>query len=120
MIVLCVAISFIHIPIGSPSFVYNLTVSVSCNCFRGLIIRASWDPATSNPLCGSIVYETMLSLSNGTIVRMTGTTNKFQFFSGIHVRPATHYNVTVASRNYAGVGESRTISISTPSELLDS
>ena len=109
-----------YIPIGLPSSVYNLTVSVTCDV--RLSIRATWDPATvGDPLCGDIYYDVMLSLSNGTILIMRSTTHiKFYFFSNVHpVRPSTHYNVTVASRNYAGVGESRSISISTPfSELL--
>ena len=105
----------IHISIGSPSSVRNLIATVTC---LQLSIRTIWDPATGNPLCGDISYDVMLSLSNGTIIMVTSTTNNFYTFSDS--TPATDYYVTVAGRNNAGVGESVRVDITSQSELLDS
>ena len=58
----------------------------------------SWDPATSDLVCGPVSYDVTISPS-GVMMRITDTSYNFTGLT-----PDTSYTVTVAGRNNAGVG----------------
>ena len=70
----------------------------------------SWDPATSDPLCGPVSYVVTISPSDG-VVMMKITDTSYNFTG---ITPDNSYTVTVAGRNSAGVGESTMIVVNTP------
>lgn len=79
-------------------------------------INATWSAATGQLLCGSVSYVVTLSLPDGTTVNTTTTDNTAYTFTNL--APNTSYNVTVASRNNAGLGESRSDTVRTLSEFF--
>ena len=73
-------------------------------------IAASWDPVTSDPVCGPVSYDVTILPSNGVVMRkITNTTYSF-----IELTPYTIYNITVTGRNDAGVGESAKVIVNAP------
>ena len=70
---------------------------------------ASWDPVTSDPVCGPVSYDVTISPSGGvTMMRITDISYNF---TGLI--PNISYTVTVAGRNNAGVGRSSSTTIRT-------
>ena len=70
----------------------------------------SWDPVTSDPVCGPVSYDITISPSDGVVMmRITDTSYNFTGLT-----PDNNYTVTVAGRNDAGVGESTKISFFIP------
>ena len=70
----------------------------------------SWDPFTSDPVCGPVSYDVTISPSDG--VMMMRITNTSYNFTGLQF--GTNYTVTVAGRNNAGAGESSMITFYKP------
>ena len=70
---------------------------------------ASWDPVTSDPVCGPVSYDVTISSSNG--VMMMRITDTSYNFTGLI--PDSSYTVTVAGINNAGVGRSSSTTIRT-------
>ena len=62
----------------------------------------SWDPSTSDPVCGPITYNVIISPSDGVVVMIINDTS----YNFTALTPGTNYTVTVAGNNMAGVGES--------------
>ena len=73
----------------------------------------SWDPVTSDPVCGSVSYDVTISPSDGVV--MMRITNSFYILTDL--TPRTNYSVTVAGRNDAGVGESSVIAFHIPAGM---
>jgi len=72
-----------------------------------LSIIASWDPVTSDPLCGPVSYDVTISPSDGVMMmRITDTSYNFT-----RLTPDNSYTVTVAGRNDGGVGESASVTV---------
>jgi len=65
-------------------------------------VTISWDPFTSDPVCGPVSYDVTISPSDG--VMMMKITDTSYNFTGLQFD--TNYTVTVAGRNSAGVGDS--------------
>ena len=62
----------------------------------------SWDPFSSNPVCGSVLYDVMISPFDGVfMMRITDTSYNFT-----GVTSDNSYTVTVTSRNDIGMGQS--------------
>ena len=91
---------------GPPSPIGTITV-VDEVCSVDFTI--SWDPVTSNPVCGSLLHDVMISPSDG--VMMMRITDTSYNFTGLI--PATSYTVTVVGRNDAGVGQSMITNVTT-------
>jgi len=70
----------------------------------------SWDPVSSDPVCGPVSYNVTISPSDGVV--MMRITDTFYNFTGLTLD--NNYTVTVAGRNDAGVGESSEISFFIP------
>ena len=87
---------------GPPSPITSITASdTSCLTTKYNVI-VSWDPSTSDPVCGPLSYNVTISPSDGvTVMRITDTTYNFTTLT-----PGTDYTVTVAANNMAGVGQS--------------
>jgi len=96
----CKLYSLHNIILGVSSAVENLNFTRGC-----LSILASWDPVSSDPVCGPVSYNVTISPSDG--VMMMRVTNTSYNITGL--RPDNSYIVTVAGRNDAGLGESREI-----------
>ena len=62
----------------------------------------SWDPSTSDPVCGPITYNVIISPSDGVVVMIINDTS----YNFTALTPGTNYTVIVAGNNMAGVGES--------------
>ena len=88
--------------IGLP-FSGDITINEGC-----LTFTASWDPVTSDPVCGSVSYDVTISPSDGVVMlRITDTSYNF---AGLTTDIS--YTVTVAGRNNAGVeSTSRMVSV---------
>ena len=85
---------------GPPSPITSITAS-DTSCLTTNVI-VSWDPSTSDPVCGPLSYNVMISPSDGvTVMIITDTTYNFTTLT-----PGTDYTVTVAANNMAGVGQS--------------
>ena len=87
---------------GPPSPITSITAS-DTSCLTTNVI-VSWDPSTSDPVCGPLSYNVMISPSDGvTVMRTTNTTYTFTTLT-----PGTNYynTVIVAGNNMAGVGQS--------------
>ena len=70
----------------------------------------SWDPFSSNPVCGSVSYDVMISPSDGVIMmRITDTTYSFT-----GVISDNSYTVTVTGRNDDGMGLQSMMRINPP------
>ena len=64
-------------------------------------VTISWDPVTSDPVCGPVSYDMIISSSDAVMmIRITDTAYNFTGLT-----PDKSYTVTVAGRNDAGVGE---------------
>jgi len=86
----------------------NLTNLLTANvCITDFTL--SWDPVTSDLVCGPVSYDVTISSSDG--VMMMRITDTSYNFTGLI--PDNSYAVTVAGRNDAGVGESIVTSIRT-------
>ena len=86
--------------------VYVLGPPTPGNITRNDICSASstisWDPFTSDPVCGSVVYDVTLIPSDGvTLMKVTDS-----FYILADLAPRTNYSFIVGGRNDAGVGES--------------
>ena len=85
---------------GPPSPITSITAS-DTSCLTTNVI-VSWDPSTSDPVCGPLSYNVTISPSDGvTVMIITDTTYNFTTLT-----PGTNYTVTVAANNMAGVGNS--------------
>ena len=83
---------------GQPSAVGGITTSTS-GCFS---ITVSWDPVTSDPVCGQVSYQG-LALHRGSMDIHECTTFQTSCnFTGL--RP-NNYTVAVVGINDAGIGE---------------
>jgi len=69
----------------------------------------SWSPPSSDPVCGPVSYDVIISSSDGVI--MMRITNTSYNITGL--TPGISYTVTVAGINMAGVGKSNMITVST-------
>ena len=68
-------------------------------CTNHFII--SWDPVTSDPVCGPVSYDVMISSSDGVVMmRIAGTS-----YNSTGLTPDNSYTVTVTGRNDAGESE---------------
>ncbi|XP_065914326.1 uncharacterized protein [Dysidea avara] len=83
----------------------DITITDGC-----LSIITSWNPVTSDPVCGPVSYDVTISPSDGVV--MMRTTDTTYNFTGLI--PYTNYNVTVAGRNYVGVGEPASVIVNAP------
>ena len=80
--------------IGKPS-TGNLTFTEVCVSDAAI----SWDPVTSDPVCGPVSYDVTISPSDGVVMmRLTDTSYNFT-----RLTPDNSYAVTVAVGNDAGV-----------------
>ena len=79
----------------------------------------SWDPSTSDSVCGPVSYNVTILSSDGVLVVMIINDTSYNFTA---LTPGTNYTVTVAGNNMAGVGESNMImfNIITMTEALPS
>ena len=94
---------FQHI-VGPPSPVRNITTA-SSGCLSTIV---SWDPVTSDSVCGPVSYHVTISPSDGVVMmNLTDTSYKFTGLT-----PDNSYTVTVAGRSVAGVEESTTRMVS--------
>ena len=70
----------------------------------------SWNPFSSNPVCGSVSYDVMISPSDGVMmIRITDTSYNF-----IGITSDNSYTVTVTSRNDDGMGLQSMMTINPP------
>ena len=70
----------------------------------------SWDPVTSDLVCGPVSYNVTISPSDGVrIMRITNT-----IYSVAITSVASNFNVTVVGVNRVGRGEPRVINTETP------
>ena len=99
-----VCTSHVFYCIGSPSSPGNITIIEGC-----LSILTSWDPFTSDPVCG-LSYDVSISPSDG-VVMMRITDTSYNFTGLI---PYTNYNITVTGRNDVGVGEPSVVIVNAP------
>ena len=65
----------------------------------------SWDPFTSDPVCGPVSYDVTISPSDGVMVMRINDTS----YNLTGLQFGTNYTVTVAGRNDAGVGDASVI-----------
>ena len=85
---------------GPPSTITSITASdTSCLTTNAIV---SWDPSTSDPVCGPVSYNVKISPSDGVVVMIINDTS----YNFTTLTPGTNYTVTVAGNNMAGVGES--------------
>ena len=85
---------------GPPSPITSINAS-DTSCLTTNVI-VSWDPSISDPVCGPLSYNVMISPFDGvTMMIITNTTYNFTTLT-----PGTTYTVTVAANNMAGVGQS--------------
>jgi len=96
---------YIYIIIGPPTPVNSLMESQKCSRY----FTVSWSPPSSDPVCGPVSYDVLISSTDGVV--MLRTTNTFYNFTGL--RPGTSYTVTMVGINIAGVGKSNMITVST-------
>ena len=101
--IMYVAICNISFLTGPPSPITSITASdTSCLATN---VTVSWDPSTSDPVCGPLSYNVMISPSDRvTVMIITDTTYNFTTLT-----PGTTYTVTVAANNMAGDGQSNMI-----------
>ena len=91
--------------IGNPPSPGDITITEGC-----LSIITSWDPFTSDPVCGPVSYDVTISPSDGvTMIRINDTSYNFT-----GVTPDNNYTVTVTGRNYVGVGEPAKVIVNAP------
>ena len=91
--------------VGPPLIVHNIIEKERCLSD----FTVSWDPVTSDPVCGPVSYGVTISPSDGVMMmRIIYTSYNFT-----ELQIGTNYTVTVAGRNRAGVGESRVRVINT-------
>ena len=83
-----------------PSTIASITANdASCLITNAIV---SWDPSTSDPVCGPVSYNVTISPSDGVVVMIINDTS----YNFTALTPGTNYTVTVAGNNMAGVGES--------------
>ena len=87
---------------GPPSIRSITTSDTSCLTSHAVV---SWDPSSSDPVCGPVSYDVTVSPSDG--VMITRITNTSYNLTGL--MPGTNYTVIVAGSNMAGAGESGTV-----------
>jgi len=75
----------------------NDIITTASGCLSTIV---SWDPVTSDPVCGPVSYNVTISPSDG--VMMMRITDTSYNFTGL--TPNNSYTVTVTGRNDAGVG----------------
>jgi len=74
----------------------------------------SWDPVTSDLVCGPVSYDVTISPFDGALImRITDTSNKFTGLT-----PDNSYTVTVTGRNNAGVGRSFSSIVSVEGDFI--
>jgi len=69
---------------------------------EGVLLNASWK-VTANIMCGTVSFDVKLSLCEGAVQR--DSTANLAFYNFTELRACSCYNVSVAARNDAGVGE---------------
>ena len=75
-----------------------ITVADLCSFY----FTISWDSFSSNPVCGSVLYDVMISPSDGvTMMRVTDTS-----YNITGVTSVNNYTVTVTGRNDNGMRQS--------------
>ena len=75
----------------------------------------SWDPFTSDPVCGPVSYDVTISPTAGVV--MMRITDFFYLLTDLLFR--TNYSVTVASKNDAGVGDSSVLTFYIPAGMYN-
>jgi len=99
-------IHILHCIHAGPPTPGNITRNEICSAASTI----SWDPFTSDPLCGPVLYDVTISPSDGiTLMRITDS-----FYILSDLAPRTNYSVIVAGRNDAGIGESSVIAFYIP------
>ena len=96
--------------LGPPSPVSSVTTT-SSGCLSTIV---SWDPVTSDPVCGPVSYDVTISPSDG--VMMMRITDTSYNFTGL--TPDNIYTATVAGINDAGVGVSASMVASVAGNLV--
>ena len=101
LLILAVAIQlhtvFNHVCVAGPPFP-NGMITVVDLCLVDFAL--SWNPFSSNPVCGSVSYDVMILPSDGVMMmRITDTSYNFT-----RVLPDTAYTVTVTGINDDGMG----------------
>jgi len=82
--------------VGPPLIVHNIIEKERCLSD----FTVSWNPVTSDPVCGPVSCDVTISPSNGVMMmRITDTS-----YNITALTPDTSYTVTVAGRNSAGGG----------------
>ena len=98
----------IHTVVGPPGPVNN-TILNSNKCAQ-TYVTISWNPFTSDPLCGPVLYDVAISPSDGVVMmRITDTSYNL---TGLQF--GTNYTVAVVGSNNGGVGESSVITFYKP------
>jgi len=86
----------------------HVNITTTDTCINDVSI--SWNPVTSDPVCGPVSYDVTISPSDG--VMMMRITDTSYNITGLTAENS--YAITVASRNNAGVGESSVRVVNTP------
>lgn len=90
---------------GPPAIIADVRASDICLTD----VTISWNPVTSDPVCGPVSYDVTISPSDGVMMmRITDTS-----YNITGLTPDNSYTVTVAGRNDAGVGESSLTNVTT-------
>ena len=101
---------------GPPTPVTSLDASELC--VNGFVV--SWDPFTSHPVCGDVLYDVTISPSDGVeMMRITNTSYSVAKSPYNFTRLANSANLTltVIDTNLGGGGEPATIDVLTPGLL---
>ena len=103
MLLIIVHVHALHFTVGIGRL-SDITVNKGC-----LSIIVSWDPVSSH-LCEPVSYDATISPSDGVMMmRITETS-----YNITGLTPDSSYTVTVAGRNDAGVGESASVTVNSP------
>jgi len=94
---------------GPPSALQNLQVRRGC-----INAAVSWNPVSSDEVCGPVSYNVTLTSSDGVVMMRTIDTS--YDFTGL--TPNNNYTVTVAGRNVAGVGSAATEAFSAAGKYM--
>ena len=99
--------------IGPPAPVTSLDISELC--VNGFVV--SWDPVSSNPVCGPVSYDVMISSSDEAMMMGINDTSYSVAKSPYNFTMLTssaNLNISVINSNLAGSREPRMIAVKTP------
>ena len=94
------------------------SLDVSELCVNGFVV--SWDPFTSHPVCGDVLYDVTISPSDGVeMMRITDTSYSVAKspYNFTRLTNSANLTLTVIGTNFGGSGEPATIEVQTPGLL---